>query len=206
MTAQQQFLLFLVIFVVPISNAFRNNILMPHAKVIRLPSQQHLFGFGKEEATSNDGELAIICNVASNAGSSIESLSDYLMEWSKLLESGGMGLTTPVKVSSLDDDISNGVRILFQPTKTGSAYISKKDEHRMEDEEEKDDDNDEVPELPKKDGGVDICIDVTDDNKLDIRAKRCEIEEGTIIKEMSEETIVQELNKAIKIWKKQHEK
>mmetsp|Transcript_13704 Transcript_13704/g.20872 ORF Transcript_13704/g.20872 Transcript_13704/m.20872 type:complete len:214 (+) Transcript_13704:93-734(+) len=202
------YLLFVLLLALPIVVAFHINSTNNHRRLLRQTPPPihslHLFGFGEGNPKEGNGdELITIHNV--NVGSSIDGLSDYLMKWSKLFESGGMGLTTPVKVSPLLGGDNKGFQILFQATKTGSAYISKKDEQRME--EENGDDGDLEPDTPKKEGGVDIIlIPTTDDGVVEIRAQRCEIEKGTIIKEMSEETIVRELNKAIKIWEKQRHK
>jgi hypothetical protein len=37
-----------------------------------------------------------------------------------------------------------------------------------------------------------------------VQARRCDIDDDTMVKEMSEATIVKELNKAINTWKKDH--
>lgn len=199
------YLLFVLFSVLPTVVAFHVNSIDRFLQQTPTPIHSlHLFGFGEGNPKKGNGdELVTIRNVSVEP--SIDSLSDYLMKWSKLFESGGMGLTTPVKVSPLLDNDNKGVQILFQATKTGSAYISKKDEQQME--EEDGDDGDAGPDTPKKEGGVDIIlIPTSDDGVVEIRAQRCEIEKGTIIKEMSEETIVRELNKAIKIWEKQRHK
>ena len=55
-----------------------------------------------------------------------------------------------------------------------------------------------------KQGGVEVLVDKVDGDLLQVRAQRCEIEEGTMIKEMSEATILKELQKAMDVWKKEH--
>jgi len=67
----------------------------------------------------------------------------------------------------------------------------------------------------KKQGGVEIQVVVkklasasasaSSYSLLQVRAKRCEVDEDTMIKEMSEEVIIQELTKAIGVWKKKSE-
>ena len=38
---------------------------------------------------------------------------------------------------------------------------------------------------------------------IQVRAKRCDFDEDTMLKEMSEETIIKELSKAIDVWKRE---
>jgi hypothetical protein len=54
----------------------------------------------------------------------------------------------------------------------------------------------------KKQGGVEVLVEKLSSSSLQVRAKRCEVDDDTMIKEMSEEVIIQELKKAIGIWKK----
>jgi hypothetical protein len=56
----------------------------------------------------------------------------------------------------------------------------------------------------KKQGGVEILVEKLSSSSLQVRAKRCEIDDDTMIKEMSEEVIIQELKKAIGVWKKKN--
>merc|ERR1712238_629460 len=53
----------------------------------------------------------------------------------------------------------------------------------------------------KKQGGVQIFVEKLS-RSLRVRAVRCEIDDDTVIKEMSEEVIIRELQKAINVWKK----
>mmetsp|Transcript_17197 Transcript_17197/g.26062 ORF Transcript_17197/g.26062 Transcript_17197/m.26062 type:complete len:210 (-) Transcript_17197:289-918(-) len=167
----------------------------------------YMFGFGQETKQENK-ELTLIRNVGLVAkdDSSTDSLFQYLLQWSKLLEEDykGMGLTTRIKASPLDADGGLGVRILFQPSNTGMAYVSTTDEKRSA-QEKKEGDTTPKKKKPKSEGGIDILIEKTENKSLDIRARRCEIEEGTLIKEMSEEAIIAELKKAAKVWKQEHD-
>ena len=52
-----------------------------------------------------------------------------------------------------------------------------------------------------KPGGVEILVE---EQQLQVRVKRCETDEDTMIKEMSEETILKELKVALDVWKKDH--
>lgn len=125
------------------------------------------------------------------------------MQWGKLFDGKGMGLITPVTIQAvsniLDDneDVirSKGVQILF--LKVESGYSDK------DNEEEKTEKRDNGPKKDTKQGGVQILVEQMKDGSVQVRAKRCELDDDTIIKEMSEEVILKELKKAIKIWKKE---
>jgi NACalpha-BTF3-like transcription factor len=90
-----------------------------------------------------------------------------------------------------------GVCIIFKPKKT--SYKSKAEEDAVregkgESKKKKD---------PPKEGGVEIRVEKLTKGEVQLVAKRCEVDEDTMIKEMSEETIIAELKKAIDTWKKQ---
>ena len=158
-----------------------------------------------------------------------ESLSDYITnKWAMLFVTGDIPLTTPVRVlrnaasseiesnkTDLDEnsgaenveDVA-GCRLIFQ--KVDTNYKSK--------EEEKtgsttvDDRTTSSEREETKQGGVEILVEKisklspsSDDARwsLRIRARRCEVDDDTMIKEMSEDMIVKELRKAIDIWKKE---
>jgi len=83
---------------------------------------------------------------------------------------------------SKDEEAASGRRV--EPAKTTTS--AKKKEAEM-----------------KKEGGVEIVVEKLD-GEIQVRVKRCNFDEDTTsFKEMSEETIVKELRKAIDIWKKQ---
>jgi hypothetical protein len=42
-------------------------------------------------------------------------------------------------------------------------------------------------------------------NDLEVIASRCDIEDGTMIKEMSEQTIIDSLRKTMQAWKKEQQ-
>ena len=52
----------------------------------------------------------------------------------------------------------------------------------------------------RKEGGVEVLVEKTVDGELRVRARRCNMDHKTIVKEMSEEVIVSNLKKAVKAW------
>ena len=143
----------------------------------------------------SDDELAVYTGLEA---SQLYSLSVYIQQSAALFVTSGVGLTTPVSVEPVvqSDASVSGARILFQKVDTG--YDDKDDEN--EEEEETKPKKQEV-----KQGGVEVLVEkVGNGDLLQVRAQRCEIEEGTMIKEMSEATILKELQKAMDVWKKEH--
>jgi hypothetical protein len=189
-----------------------------------------LFGniFGKDGADARngqrEGELARISIPAGSSSSPIDdvafdSLSIMMREWSKLFvvndlgEKKITGLTTPVEVVDLyspgaDDEEhgdvvkSSGVRLLFKKGKTGgrSAYRDKDDVARNN-KDEVDGQKDNVDAV--KEGGIEVRVEKMSSGELRVIASRCEIEEGTMTKEMSEEVIIDSLGKAVSAWRKE---
>lgn len=156
------------------------------------------------EGSKIDKELVSITSVSDDK---YDALSDYIVQWSKLLQDDGKSysLTTPVTVTASDatpsDDVEqvSGVKILFQKTQTGARYKSKEEERAIEEGEEEDN----TPEKDVKEGGVEVLVEQLKDGSVQVRARRCEVEEDTTIKEMSEETITKELTKAVDVFNKQ---
>ena len=150
-----------------------------------------------------DKELACITSVSDDK---YDALSEYIVAWSKLLANDpkGNGLTTPITVDASypdpGDDVANvsGVKILFLKTKTGDAYKSKEEERAIEEGDEED-----APEKDVKEGGVELLVEQLKDGTVRLRAKRCEVDEDTIIKEMSEEAIVNGVKKAVDVFNKE---
>jgi hypothetical protein len=93
----------------------------------------------------------------------------------------------------------SAVQILFQKVDTGYKSREEEEEEEEESSQQKDKEKKEV-----KQGGVEVLVEKTSDDSVQVRARRCEIGKGTIIKEMSEETILKELQKALDVWKKEH--
>lgn len=133
------------------------------------------------------------------------------------------GLTTPVIVRpssrgsisnpaslELDGVLSrNGVRILFQMTNTGDRYKSASEER--EDETMRSSGGGGggatkkasptiIVGKARKEGGIEILIEKTLDNTVRVRARRCNMDDKTIVKEMSESAIVKSLMKALESW------
>lgn len=173
-----------------------------------------MFGGGsdtKENAVLGTFDIPASLSTSTTA---FESLSDYLQnKWARLLVDGNIALTTPVKVESIgassspssddddDEDVKmvKGVRLLFQKVNTG--YQDKEREERKK--ESKDGGDDKKKRRVPSQGGVEILVEqLKSSGQLRVRARRCAIDEETVIKEMSEETIVRELQTAIDVWKK----
>lgn len=182
-----------------------------------LSSRLNLFGFGETKTDDRqgllEGELARFSNLssASNVDVKFDSLSIMIAEWSKLFidnqddkKKKTMGLTTPVTVvplpkgssASNNEDVvdSTGVQLLFQKGKGGRSAYQDKDDEKNETKEKV---------APVKDGGVEVRVEKMNDGSIQVVASRCEIEEGTLIKEMSEETILESLRKAVGAWTKE---
>eukprot|EP00527_Entomoneis_sp_CCMP2396_P008074 CAMPEP_0198153668 /NCGR_PEP_ID=MMETSP1443-20131203/65174_1 /TAXON_ID=186043 /ORGANISM="Entomoneis sp., Strain CCMP2396" /LENGTH=205 /DNA_ID=CAMNT_0043820081 /DNA_START=90 /DNA_END=707 /DNA_ORIENTATION=- len=148
--------------------------------------------FGGGVGQKSDATLAVYKGIS---GEKRGALTEYIVQWAQLFESDGkgMGLTTPVKAQPLE----NGVRLIFQKVRnTGysdKAGSSKSEEKPKEGEKKK---------KEARQGGVEMMVEELDDGSIQVRAQRCEIDEETLIKEMSEETILNKLKKAIEVWKK----
>ena len=178
-------------------------------------TQLGMFGnmFGGNDAAkskTDDGSLAKYTNLGSD-DVKFNSMSDYISKWGNLFETDpkGMGLTTPVIVrastkleSDQEADPSNivnveeftGVQLIFKNTATG--YKSSKDEATEEKEGNK-------KAKEKLQGGVEVLVEKTPEG-VRVRARRCNTDDDTMIKEMSEEAILSELQKAIGIWKREN--
>mmetsp|Transcript_17537 Transcript_17537/g.37915 ORF Transcript_17537/g.37915 Transcript_17537/m.37915 type:complete len:248 (+) Transcript_17537:372-1115(+) len=200
-------------------DSFANNIYTANDRIRQISATHlHLFGnlFGNEVVEDQidlaEGELARFSySLPSNDNPQVkfDSLSIMMSEWAKLFtdEEQDMGLTTPVEVKSLspqhspsdDPDVSAyaGTQLLFVKRKTGgySAYKDKDDEKNKDEKKDK-----EV-----KEGGVEVRVEQLTNGDLQVVATRCEIEEGTLVKEMSEGIIIDSLRKAVAAWKKEQE-
>lgn len=166
-----------------------------------------MFGGNDPKSKAKDAILGTYDINVDDKNVQFESLADYIQnKWAQLLVTGNIKLTTPVQIQQVvldnenaDDGVEaeTSVRLLFQKVDTG--YKSKKDEE-SEINEDEDSDSSSKKEEPKQ-GGVEISVQKLA-NGLRIQARRCEIDDDTMIKEMSEETIVRELEMAIDVWKK----
>ena len=145
-----------------------------------------------------------------------EQLAAYVKEWSTAYEGDrkGTGLTTPVLVrnsrkgpSKFDGVVAReGVRILFQTTNTGDRYKSASEDKAAEKERNgsgsssKSSGPSKVIGKARKEGGVEILVEKTNSGDLRVRARRCNMDQKTVVKEMSEEVILSSLKKAVKAW------
>lgn len=152
-----------------------------------------------------------------------ESLLSYITLWSESYDSSsstipkkGTGLTTPVIVRpscqqpSIYDGVTNrsGVRILFRPTNTGDRYKSATEE-RLDEKTRTSGSSGAAKKggatvLPmskeRKEGGVEVLVERTLSDIVRVRARRCNIDDKTIVKEMSEDVIISSLKKAMDAW------
>jgi hypothetical protein len=148
--------------------------------------------------------------------SKFEQLAQYIKEWASAYEGDrkGTGLTTPVLVrntrkapSKFDGVVAReGVRILFQTTNTGDRYKSATEE-KMEEKErsgggavKKSSSATPVKVKGRKEGGVEILVEKTNDGDIRVRARRCNMDAKTVVKEMSEDVIVKNLKRAVNAW------
>ena len=155
---------------------------------------------------------------ADEGTSKFEQLSQYVQQWSGAYEGDrkGTGLTTPVlvrksrKPASEIDGVAarSGIRILFQTTNTGDRYKSASEEKQDEKERtgggvpKKTTSTTPIVAKGRKEGGVEILVEKTTEGALRVRARRCNVDDKTIVKEMSEEVIVKSLKKAVEAWAK----
>eukprot|EP00980_Cylindrotheca_fusiformis_P003043 scaffold713_cov131-Cylindrotheca_fusiformis.AAC.1 len=137
-------------------------------------------------------------------------LVEYMREWAILLAETGKGLTTPVIAAESVPSRSAhlvasqaGVRLLFLPTKTGKNYLSREEEKQREQQGAATKVTVDSSRL-KKEGGIDVVVEVTTDNHLRVRARRCNYADDSVIKELSEETILKRLEEAMNVWKQEH--
>jgi len=163
-----------------------------------------------------------------DADRKFEELAGFISEWSQMYQNGakGTGLTTPVNVvrSRFDDNdkatqpaaIRNkfGVRLEFKQTNTGSAYKSRDEERDIERQRPASSSSSSSSKEPvafktrkqSREGGVEILVErivnESGKNDLRVRARRCNMDDFTVVKELSEETIVKNLGKAVDVWKK----
>ena len=183
----------------------------------------HLFGniFGNDDTPADqeglqENELARFSNLLANGGSvgsdgvsddnkidvKFDSLSIMITSWSKMFsDHKSMGLTTPVDVVKMPTtDDSAGVQLLFKKGVGGRSAYNDKDDKDDGDNKKKE------KEESIKEGGVQIRIEkLSSGNDLEVIASRCEIEEGTMIKEMSEQTIIDSLRQAMQAWRKEQQ-
>ena len=140
-------------------------------------------------------------------------LLEYVQGWAEILADSGQGLTTPVRSfngiqskSSHLVDRQDGVQLLFLPTKTGKYYMSKEEEREREGQSGRTAGTaGSSPTFRKnvQEGGIDVVVEITNDSKLRVRARRCNYAYDAVIKVLSEETILKRLEDAMEVWKKE---
>ena len=139
-------------------------------------------------------------------------LAEYIVEWGSLMAKN-QKLITPIKaVPSFYPKISpslqeqRGVKLLFQSTKTGKNYMSKDEERDMEAKTGRSPTKNSVSPSRKQrpEGGVEVLVEVTQANELRVRARRCNMEDNTIVKELSEESILSRLQESLKAFDKNY--
>lgn len=147
-----------------------------------------------------------------------EALASYMDQWSERFDKGakGTGLTTPVAVSPSRflDEVEHpsvvrkyGVRLEFKQTSTGSSYKSKSEEKDLEATTPNESSTSGTANTfrQSKEGGVEIVVEeVTkaDKRQLRVRARRCNMDDATVVKEISEKDILKRLGEAVGVWKK----
>ena len=159
-----------------------------------------IFG-GSSSKLALDEPITVYSNT-NDAQVQFEGLGDYIVKWSNMFTNGGIKLTTPVQVVSTTSENSVIVRLLFKDTKTG--YKTKNEENESGKNRQPSSDAPKKKKDSKgKQGGVEIVVKKIGKKGVQVVASRCEIDEDTIIKEMSEETIMSELKQAIDVWKRE---
>lgn len=184
----------------------------------------HFFNFGGGDDTKpKDGdELARIIvknkTPVDEKYSSLEALCDYLLSWGELFgpdKGKRMGLTTPIVVipssggdeSEMDSNTVCRPIVKFQFSKVDTGYQSVKDEKKDDGKDDRNDNSSKKKKKEAKQGGVEIVLMATTNGgpsslQLEVLARRWDIDENTMIKEMSEEVIVKKLKEAVAVWEK----
>ena len=102
------------------------------------------------------------------------------------------------------------MRLLFLPTATGKNYVSREEERERESERKQYAASPSSPSrfssqmMAKKEGGIEFSVEITVDDQLRVRAKRCNYGDDVVVKELSEETILSRFRKCMDVWKKDH--
>mmetsp|Transcript_4404 Transcript_4404/g.5619 ORF Transcript_4404/g.5619 Transcript_4404/m.5619 type:complete len:613 (+) Transcript_4404:78-1916(+) len=138
-------------------------------------------------------------------------LNEYVREWA-IVTYGGVsgrktGLTTPVEVERSYPP-KNGMRVLFKETNTGKRYLSKEEEKKLEDERAKRNTGGKIYNVAKRtrEGGVEILVEVSYEGTLRVRARRCAMGDDTVVKEISEQTILKRLEEGLQFWIREQQK
>jgi hypothetical protein len=151
-----------------------------------------------------------------------DQLVEYVCEWADSFAASGKGLTTPVRtehgiVNKLIQPRTiikqDGVRLLFLPTNTGKNFLSREEEKQREtDRRGGGSATQSSPTTAKrrmaKEGGIDVVVEMVRSlrggrTSLRVRARRTNYADDSIIKELSENTIIKRLVDALDVFQKQ---
>jgi hypothetical protein len=142
------------------------------------------------------------------SGAMYDQFLEYITGWADILATSGKGLTTPVRATpgiySRSRQLvkeQDGVSLLFLPTQTGKNYVSRTEEKQRA---EQTDQSSKPFRRSVREGGLDVVVEVTKDDQLRVRARRCNYADDAVIKELSEETILKRLKEAVQSWQKEH--
>jgi hypothetical protein len=144
-----------------------------------------------------------------------DQLVEYLQAWGSMLAETRKGLTTPVTSELLGVSSSRlvamqeGIELLFLPTRTGRSYVSKTEERQQESDADRNLKSSAPMAFNRrttKEGGIDVVVEITQDEppQLRVRARRCNYGDDTVIKELSEATILKRLKDAMEVWEREH--
>lgn len=135
----------------------------------------------------------------------------YAQNWAytKFIDAKTTGLSTPVIVENTKD----GVKIIFKPTNTGKSYKSKDEERKVEQQRStsysspsSSSTSSNKKQQPVSvnintkemvEGGIEIIFENDYNGNYRLRAKRCNMSYDTVVKEMSEKTILSKLKNAV---------
>jgi hypothetical protein len=137
-------------------------------------------------------------------------LTEYVKEWGQLFAESGK-LTTPVDYEASTkgpnaafEGVSrrDGMKLLFQSTGTGVNYLSREEERELEKKGVR-------PAAPisrrvRPEGGVEVLVEITTKGNLRVRARRTAMGKDTVIKELSEETILSRLKETLDLFEKKY--
>ena len=135
-----------------------------------------------------------------------DQLNEYLREWGKLLADSGK-LTTPVDFDSSMkgpdprfEGVSkrDGFKLVFRSTRTGQNYLSKEEERELEKRGLKP--SSSTTSRGKAEGGVQVLVELTTKGNMRVRATRTNMGPETVIKELSENTILKRLEDSLELF------
>jgi hypothetical protein len=182
-----------------------------HHPLTTTTTSLHLFEglFGSQTDVSKEDAEKELARFANLPAAQFDGVSEYVRQWAKLLETErSSDLRTPVKVVST----AEGAKILFQPKR--NDYKNKHEERASEGTTNQpkraptaDGENVFVEKQRRKpkQGGVEILVQQANGG-TQVLARRCDMDEDTMVREMSEEWIIHGLKAAMKVWQKDHTK